>query len=101
MTWTLVIVLAVVAYTFKATGMVLAAGRRLPPVLDRAAALVPAALIAALVVNDTVTSAGALTIDARAVGVGAAMVAAWRRAHLIVVIVLGAAVTAAVRAIGM
>ncbi len=92
MTWTLVIVLAVVAYTFKATGMLLAARRRLPPVLDRAAALV---------VNDTVTSAGALTIDARAVGVGAAIVAAWRRAHLIVVIVLGAAVTAAVRAIGM
>lgn len=100
MTWTLVIVLAVLAYTFKVTGMVLAAGRHLPPVVDRALSLIPAALIAALVVNDTLGSAGALTVDARAAGVGAAVVAAWRRAHLIVVIILGAAVTAAVRALG-
>jgi hypothetical protein len=36
-------------------------------------------------------------VDARAAGVGVAAVAAWRRAPLVVVIVLGAVVTALVR----
>ena len=36
-------------------------------------------------------------IDARAAGVGAAVIAAWRKAPLVVVIVIGAAVTAAIR----
>ena len=39
-----------------------------------------------------------LQLDARAAGVGAAVIAAWRKAPLIAVIVIGAAVTAAVRA---
>ncbi|MEY2415797.1 MAG: hypothetical protein QOH53_1131, partial [Ilumatobacteraceae bacterium] len=40
-----------------------------------------------------------LQLDARAAGVGAAVVAAWRNAPLIVVIVIGAGVTAAVRSL--
>ncbi|MCU1353269.1 MAG: hypothetical protein JWM05_2478, partial [Acidimicrobiales bacterium] len=40
-----------------------------------------------------------LVIDARAAGVAAAIVAAWRRAPFPVVIVVGAAVAAAVRAV--
>jgi hypothetical protein len=39
-------------------------------------------------------------IDARAAGVAAAALAAWRKVPLIGVIVIGAAVTAAVRVIG-
>jgi len=42
----------------------------------------------------------ALVIDARAAGIGVAVVAAWRRAPLVAVIVLGAAVTALVRLAG-
>ena len=38
-----------------------------------------------------------LELDARAAGVGVAAIAAWRRAPLIVVIVLGALVTVVVR----
>jgi len=41
-----------------------------------------------------------LVLDARAAGIAVATLAAWRRAPLIVVIVLGAAVTALVRQIG-
>ncbi len=71
--------------------------RRLPPALERCLALVPAALISALVVMNTFSTGNDLVVDARAAGVGVAAVAAWRRAPLVVVIVLGAAVTALVR----
>ena len=99
MTWTLVLVLAAGAFAFKALGLVVIGDRALPPVLDRCLALIPAALIAALVVNDTFSVGQHLQIDARAAGVGAALLATWRKAPLILVIVIGAGVTAAVRAV--
>lgn len=97
MSWTLVLLLAAGAYLCKLAGLVLVGGRRLPPVVERCLALVPAALIMALVVNDTFSTGQDLVLDARAAGVGVAALAAWRRAPIIVVIVLGAAVTAVVR----
>jgi hypothetical protein len=57
-------------------------------------------MLAALVVANTFGAGQALVLDARAAGVAAAAVAAWRRAPFLVVIVLGAAVTALVRALG-
>ncbi|MEO7371535.1 MAG: AzlD domain-containing protein [Ilumatobacteraceae bacterium] len=99
MTWTLVFLLAGGAYFFKALGLVVIGDRPLPPVLERCLALIPAALIAALVFKDTFSIGQHLQLDARAVGVGAAAVAAWRRAPLILVIVLGAGITAALRAL--
>lgn len=101
MTWTLVIVLAAIAYGFKVLGLVIVGGRSLPAIVDRCLGLVPAAVISALIVTDTFSTAGELVVDARAAGVGAAVVLAARRAPLIVVIVAGAAVTAAVRAVGV
>ncbi len=98
MTWGFVFVLAATAYGFKVLGLVLVGDRQLPPVLDRCLALIPAALIAAIVVKDTFSVGQHLQLDARVVGVGAAAVAAWRKAPLIAIIVIGAAVTAAVRA---
>jgi len=97
MTWTLVLVLSATAYAFKVLGLVVVGSRRLPPALERCLLLVPAAVIAALIVKDTLSSGQELVLDARAAGVGVAAIAAWRRAPLIVVIVLGAAVTALVR----
>ncbi len=99
MTWTLVLVLAAGAFAFKALGLVVIGDRALPPVLDRCLALIPAALIAALVVKDTFSVGQHLQIDARAAGVGAALLTTWRKAPLILVIVIGAGVTAAVRAV--
>ncbi|MDO8363767.1 MAG: AzlD domain-containing protein [Actinomycetota bacterium] len=99
MSWAFVFALAGTAYGFKVLGLVLVGGRALPPVLDRCLALIPAALIAAIVVLNTFSSGQQLQIDARAAGVGAAVVAAWRKAPLILVIVIGAAVTALVRAL--
>ena len=97
MTWTLIILLAVGAYAFKVTGLIILGGRSLPPVFERCLGLIPPAIITALVMKDTFTVGQDLTLDARALGIAVAVIAAWRRAPLIVVIVLGAAVTALVR----
>jgi branched-subunit amino acid transport protein len=99
MTWTLVLVLAAGAYAFKVTGLVILGGRTLPPVVDRCLALIPAAVITALVMKDTFSTGRDLVLDARAIGIAVAVVAAWRRVPLIAVIVLGAAATAFVRLI--
>ena len=98
MTWTLVLALAAGAYGFKVLGLVVLGGRTLPAPLERCLALIPAAVISALVVKDTFSIGQELVVDARAAGVAVAAVAAWQRAPLIVVIVLGATVTALVRA---
>ena len=97
MTWTLIILLAVGSYAFKVTGLIILGGRSLPPVFERCLGLIPAAIITALVMKDTFTVGQDLALDARALGIAVAVIAAWRRAPLIVVIVLGAAVTALVR----
>jgi len=98
-TWAFVFALAATAYGFKVLGLVLVGDRQLPPILGRCLALIPAALIAAIVVKDTSSVGQHLQLDARAAGVAAAAVAAWRKAPLIAVIVIGAAVTAALRAV--
>jgi branched-subunit amino acid transport protein len=97
MSWALVLGLAFTAYAFKVFGLVVVGDRTLPPRLARCLDLIPAALVAAIVMKDTFSTGQRLGIDARAAGVFAAVVAAWRRAPLILVIVLGAAVTAAFR----
>jgi branched-subunit amino acid transport protein len=99
MTWGLVLAMSAGAYAFKAIGMMALGGRRLPAVAQRCLSLIPPALIAALVVKDTFSVGQDLVLDARAAGVGAAVFAAWRQAPMIVVIVIGAAVTAGVRAL--
>ena len=99
MTWTLIILLTLGAYAFKVTGPVFLGGRSLPPVFERCLALIPAAVVTALVMKDTFTNGQELVLDARALGIAVAGIAAWRKAPLIVVIVLGAAVTALVRQI--
>lgn len=75
-------------------------GRHLAPPLERCLALVPAALLCALIVRDTFSTGRAFALDARAAGVAGvavAAVAAWRRLPLVVAMVLGAIVTALVR----
>jgi branched-subunit amino acid transport protein len=94
------LLLAAGTYALKAIGPVAAAGRELSPAVTRAADLLPAALLAALVATETVGRAGGLTFDARLVGVGAAALAVWRGAPFGLVVVIGAGVTALVRALG-
>ena len=99
MSWAAVLGLAVGAYAFKVLGLVVLGGRELPPKVARCIALLPAALLPALIAVQTLTIDDRWAIDARAAGVGAAIVAAWRRAPFPVVILVGAVVTAVVRAL--
>jgi branched-subunit amino acid transport protein len=99
MSWLVVLSLAAGAYAFKVLGFVVLGRRQLPDLLVSCVALLPAALLPAIIVVGTFGVDRALVLDARAGGVGVAAVAAWRRMPFPVVIVLAAAVTAAIRAI--
>ncbi len=99
MSWWFIVALAGCCYAFKAIGLVVIGDRALPAVIGRCLALIPAAMISALVVLNTFSLGHDLTVDARAAGVGAAIVAAWRRLPFIAVIVIGAGVTGLVRAV--
>jgi branched-subunit amino acid transport protein len=98
--WSLVLLLAAGAYACKAVGFFLLADRPLPAVVDRCLALIPAAVVAALVVKDTFSSGQQLVVDARVVGVGLAVLLVARRARFAVVVVVAAASTAIVRQLG-
>ena len=100
MTWSLVLLLAAGAYACKVVGLVVVGDRTLPAAAQRCLALIPAALITALIVKETVSTGQDLVVDARLAGVAVAALASWRRAPLVVVIVLGVVATAVVRAIG-
>jgi len=64
------------------------------PLLARAAGLIPAAVVMAVIVSLTITRGGSIVIDERLAGLAVAAVLVWRRAPFLV-IVLGAAVTTA------
>lgn len=95
--WIAVLVVGVGTVALKAAGPVLLGGRALPPYLAGPLALLAPALLAALVVTQTLSSGRHLVLDARAAGVGAAALAIVLRAPLIVVVLVAAVVTALVR----
>jgi len=97
--WLMIVALAATAYLFKMFGLIVLGSRQLPKVFDRCLGLIPAALLAALVAKDTFSVGQTLLIDARVAGFTVAVIAAWRRAPLIVVVVLAAGATALVRAL--
>lgn len=99
MSWAAILALAAGTYAMKAAGPVLLGGRPLPPRVDRVVDLLPAALLAALIAVQTFVTNGELTVDARAAGVAAAAIAAWRDAPFLVVVGSAMAVAAAVRAV--
>ena len=98
--WLVVLAVGLATVTIKAAGPVLLGGRALPPRVAAVIALLAPALLAALVAINTFGAERSLTVDARLAGVAAAGVAIWRRAPLLLVVVLAAAVTALVRAAG-
>ena len=97
MSWPLLIALVAGCYGLKALG-VTAVGSLIERRLGPAVTLLPAALFAALIVVSTFEEAGRLVLDARAAGVAAGALAAWRKAPLIAVVLVAMAVTAGLRA---
>ncbi|MBW3657186.1 MAG: AzlD domain-containing protein [Actinobacteria bacterium] len=98
MSWTAVLLLSAGAYLLKVAG-VLGGRYAVRPVALRTVALLPPALLAALVVVQTFGGEGGVVLDERAAGLAVAGVAVWRRAPFVVVVVLAAAVTAGLRAL--
>ena len=96
-TWVLVLLVGAFTISFKAAGPVLLAGRQLPARLTSAFELLAPSLLAALVVTQTVGGKNGIVLDARLVGLGAAVVAIRLRAPLIVVVVVAALATALTR----
>jgi hypothetical protein len=99
MSWAAVIVLGAGAYVFKAVGLVALGRRAVDGRVVALAALLPAALLAALVMVNTFAGDRRLVLDARAVGLAVAVVATWRRAPFLVTVVAAAVATAGVRAL--
>jgi branched-subunit amino acid transport protein len=99
-TWVVVVVTGIGTLALKAAGPVLLGGRPLPERVSRIATLLGPALLAALVAIGTFGDGRSLVIDARVLGVGAAVVAVRLHAPVLVVVVLAAAVTAVARTLG-
>jgi uncharacterized membrane protein len=98
--WVTIAVLAVATAAIRAAGPVLLGGRDLHPRLFGVVALLAPALLAALVVTETLgQSDGGLEVDERAAGVAAAGAAVALGMSIVPVIAIAAAVTAVARAL--
>jgi branched-subunit amino acid transport protein len=95
--WATVAVCVLTTFAIRAFGPVTVGARTFGRRTTRVLGLLPAALLAALVVTETVLRDGALHVDARAGGVAAAGLVLVRRGSVVWVVVVAAATTAALR----
>jgi hypothetical protein len=93
MTWTAILVAGVGCYLLKLAGLSVPPRVLERPVVARVADLIPVALLSALVAVQVFSTGHSLVIDARALGLGAAVVLLLLRAPFLVV-VFGAALVA-------
>ncbi|MFE9256857.1 AzlD domain-containing protein [Streptomyces sp. NPDC006879] len=98
--WIAIGLTAVGCYLVKLLGLLVPAGVLERPVVQRLAALLPVALLAALTAQQTFSEGARLVLDARAAGLAAAALALLWRAPFLVVIGAAVLVTAGVRALG-
>lgn len=97
--WLAIAAMTAISLVMKAVGPVILGGRQLPRGAERIIALLPAALLTALVTVQTFASDRDLVLDERAAGVAVAVVAAALRASVLVVLLLAGATTAGLRAL--
>ena len=83
----------------KSIGPIMLGGRALPPRVASLIGLLAPALLAALVAINTFVSGQSLVLDERVLGVAAAGIAIWRRAPILLVVMIAAGVTAGARAL--
>jgi branched-subunit amino acid transport protein AzlD len=96
--WIAIAVTAVGCYAVKLIGLLVPAGVLERPLVQRLAALLPVALLAALTAQQTFADGRVLLLDAKAAGLAAAAVALLLRAPFLLVVAAAVAVTAGVRA---
>ncbi|MBW8171732.1 AzlD domain-containing protein [Ornithinimicrobium sp. Arc0846-15] len=94
--WIAVLGACALSFLLKFSGYVVPERYLQRPWMQRVIPLLPVALLSSLLVTQAaLSSGGTLQIDARAAGIGVAVMALWLRAPFLVVIV-AAAITAAV-----
>ena len=96
--WLVVTSVGIATIAIKSIGPLLLGGRDLPPPIASLIGYLAPALLAALVAINTFGAGRSLVLDARVLGVAAGAIAIWRRAPVLLVVVIAAAVTAAARA---
>ncbi|MQA77503.1 MAG: AzlD domain-containing protein [Streptosporangiales bacterium] len=97
MNWLTVLVASVGTYLLKLLGLLVPEKVLEHPRVRRITTLMPVALLAALIVMQTFSSGSRFTLDARAAGLAAALVAVLLKAPFLVVVVAACATTALVR----
>lgn len=96
--WIAICATAVGCYAVKLMGLLVPAGVLERPLVQRLAALLPVALLAALTAQQTFADGRVLVVDAKAAGLAAAAVALVLRAPFLLVVAAAVVVTAGVRA---
>ena len=99
MTWTVILVSAAGCYLLKLAGLSVPPRWLESPAVQRVAALLPIALLAALAAVQTVADGTRLVLDARLAGVAAGVAALLLRAPFLVVVGVAAGTAALVRLI--
>jgi branched-subunit amino acid transport protein len=98
--WLLIALAALTTLLTKGIGPFATGARELPPRAVRVVVLLAAPLLTALVVTNALADGQRLHIGADTAGVAVAALLVWRRAHVVLVVVVAAGVTAALRATG-
>ena len=99
--WLLIAGCVLTTFLIKAAGPVLLGARPLPSRVRAVVALLAPALLAALVATATLGRGQELALDARVVGLGAAVIALALRAPVLLVVVVAAAAAAVARLLGV
>ena len=95
--WWAILGAAAACYAIKAAGLAVPRRVLASPRVRRVAALLPVALLAALVATQTVGDGARLVVDVRLVALGVAAGAVLLRAPFLLVVALAAAVAATLR----
>ena len=100
--WGAVLVACVLSFAVKLAGYLVPESAMAGERTQRVTTLLPVALLAALVVVQSVTGdAGSIVVDARLAAVGLAVVLLLLRANFLVIVLAAGALAAALRAMGL
>ena len=97
MTWAVISIVGAGTIVFKSAGPVLLGTRELPPRIASVVDVLAPAMLAALVVTQTVGGNREIVLDERLAGIAAGAVAVWLRAPLLVVMAVAAAAAGLIR----
>jgi uncharacterized membrane protein len=97
--WITIAALAVATAVLRASGPVLLGGKSYPPRVWAVMALIAPAVLAALIVTETVGEGTSIVLDERLAGLAAAVAAVVMRAPILAVLVIAATATATLRVI--